>query len=239
MMDKTTIIQKIKQELKKADKPGNKLDYQRFFKEKLKERYGIKTGILRKISNDCFKDAKKLPKDEILEICEELLKSDIGYGRFFAFEWAAKVKGNYEKSDFPRFERWLKNHVDGWASCDSLCCGAMGHLILRFPELTRETKKWAKSGNLWLRRASAVSLITPVRNCILLDEVFKTADILLTDEEDMVQKGYGWMLKEAANEYPDEVFVYVMKHRHEMPRTALRYAIEKYPPAKRKEAMGK
>ena len=69
--------------------------------------------------------------------------------------------------------------------------------------------------------------------------VFKTADLLLTDDDDMVQKGYGWMLKEAANRFPNEVFNYVMKNRRDMPRTALRYAIEKYPAAKRKEAMKK
>ncbi len=73
----------------------------------------------------------------------------------------------------------------------------------------------------------------------MLDEVFKTADLLLTDDDDMVQKGYGWMLKEAGNQYPDEVFKYVMKNKRKMPRTALRYAIEKYPQAKRKKAMAK
>ena len=231
------IMEKIRRELKAADKPENKLDYQRFFKEKLKERYGLKTAVLRRIINDCYKDVKNLSKDEILDICDELLESDIGYGLSFAFSWAEKLHGNYEKSDFNRFERWLKKYVDNWASCDSLCGGAMGYLIFQFPELWSNNKKWASSKNMWLRRASAVSLIIPVRNGLLLDEVFKIADILLTDKEDLVQKGYGWMLKEAGNRFPKEVFAYVMKNKKEMPRTALRYAIEKYPPEKRKEAM--
>ena len=55
----------------------------------------------------------------------------------------------------------------------------------------------------------------------------------------MVQKGYGWMLKEASNLYPQEVFQYVMRHKIKMPRTALRYAIEKLPPGLRKKAMAK
>jgi 3-methyladenine DNA glycosylase AlkD len=79
----------------------------------------------------------------------------------------------------------------------------------------------------------------PVRNRLLLDEVFKTADMLLTDDDDMVQKGYGWTLKEASNQFPDEVFRYVMKNKRRMPRTALRYAIEKLPQKMRKEAMKK
>ena len=57
------------------------------------------------------------------------------------------------------------------------------------------------------------------------------------DKDDLVQKGYGWMLKEAGNRFPKEVFEHVMKHKREMPRTALRYAIEKLPVELRKEAM--
>jgi len=73
----------------------------------------------------------------------------------------------------------------------------------------------------------------------LLNEVFAMADLFLADEDDMVQKGYGWMLKEASNKFPNEVFEYVMNNKKEMPRTALRYAIEKLPVDKRKKAMKK
>ena len=234
---RSMIIDKIRQELAKVDKPENKLDYQKFFKEKLKERYGLKTAILRKIINKCFKDVCMLPKEEILDICDNLLESDIQYGRSFAFIWAEKLKGDYSKADFNRFEKWLEKYVDNWASCDSLSTGAIGNLILHFPELASKTRKWTKSKNMWFRRASAVSLITPVSNGMLLDEVFKIAGILLCDKEDLVQKGYGWMLKVAGDEFPNEVFAYVMRNKKRMPRTALRYAIEKYPQEKKKEAM--
>jgi len=88
-----------------------------------------------------------------------------------------------------------------------------------------------------MKRASAVSLIYSIRRKQQLGAIFETADALLTDQDIMVQKGYGWMLKEASNEYPDEVFDYVMKNKKEMPRTALRYAIEKLSPESRREAM--
>jgi 3-methyladenine DNA glycosylase AlkD len=82
-----------------------------------------------------------------------------------------------------------------------------------------------------------VCLIYSVRRKEHLAEVLETADALLTDQDIMVQKGYGWMLKEASNHYPKEVFDYVMKNRREMPRVALRYAIEKLAPKHRTEAM--
>jgi 3-methyladenine DNA glycosylase AlkD len=233
------IIEKLRREISSHDKPENKLNYQRFFKEKLDEPYGLKTAILRKISNQCFKDIKDLPAKEILDIGDQLLESGERYHRFFAFEWALKIKDRYSKTNFKRFETWLKKYVDNWGACDHLCCGALGHLILQFPELASKLKKWTSSKNRWQRRASAVSLITPVRNKILLNKVFQTADILLIDDDDMVQKGYGWMLKEASNVFPDEVYQYVLNNKKEMPRTALRYAIEKLPPKMRKEAMKK
>ncbi|MCK4226746.1 DNA alkylation repair protein, partial [candidate division WOR-3 bacterium] len=86
---------------------------------------------------------------------------------------------------------------------------------------------------------SAVIMIYSIRRERKLKTIFQIADKLLLDEDDLVQKGYGWMLKEASNNYPEEVFDYVMKNKKEMPRTALRYAIEKLSPEFKKEAMKK
>ncbi len=232
-----TILDKVRSELARYDKPENKLNYQRFFKEKLKDPMGLKTTIIKKIAGQSFKDVKGLPAKDILTHCNVLLVSHEPYMRSIAFEWAVKIRKEYTRSDFRRFETWLKRYVDNWAACDQLCIGLIGNLLLLYPDLSPRAFLWTRSRNRWLRRAAAVSLIVPVRNGLLLDEVFETADAMLTDADDMVQKGYGWMLKEAANRFPDEVFAYVMKNKAQMPRTALRYAIEKYPPARRKKAM--
>jgi len=230
------IIDELRREIKRHDKPENKIDAQQFFKERLKNRFALKTPIARKISNNHFKKIKNLSKKEILDICDEMLES--GGLRFYAFEWAIKLKDQYEPRDFARFEKWLKLYVDSWASCDHLSC-AIGPLVYMYPEPLPRIKKWTKSKSRWLKRMSAVALIHAVRRGKYLDDVFKTADILLRDEDDMVQKGYGWMLKDASNAFPDEIFEYVMRNKRHMPRTALRYAIEKLPPSKKKQAMKK
>ena len=90
-----------------------------------------------------------------------------------------------------------------------------------------------------MRRGAAVTLIVPAKKGLFLDDLFEIADILLLDKEDMVQKGYGWMLKVASQAHLQPAFEYVVKHKEVMPRTALRYAIEKMPEAMRKEAMKK
>ena len=90
-----------------------------------------------------------------------------------------------------------------------------------------------------MRRASAVSLIVPAKKGMFLQDVFEIADIMLLDKDDMVQKGYGWMLKVASHLHQKEVFDYVINKKSVMPRTSLRYAIEKMPEELKKKAMAK
>lgn len=90
-----------------------------------------------------------------------------------------------------------------------------------------------------MKRAAAVSLIIPARKGLFLNEIFSIADTLLHDKDDLVQKGYGWMLKAASQAHEKEVFKYVISKKTTMPRTALRYAIEKIPKELKTIAMAK
>jgi 3-methyladenine DNA glycosylase AlkD len=231
------VIKELHKEVKAVDRPANRIDYQRWFKEKLEHPVGLKTPVLRKVSRKVFRTAvRKHGKDEILDICDDLLASRWQYSRFFAFDWAIRVAKQYEKRDFTRLERWLKRYVDNWGSCDHLC-GALGMVLAMFPELSPRRMKWASSKSMWLRRASAVALIEPVKKGLLLEDVFVTAEKLLMDGEDLVQKGYGWMLKVTGDYFFADAHRFIMKHKDVMPRTALRYAIEKWPETKRRQAM--
>ena len=80
---------------------------------------------------------------------------------------------------------------------------------------------------------------SPARQGKFLNDILEIADILLLDGDDMVQKGYGWMLKVASQKHQKAVFEYVVANKALMPRTALRYAIEKMPSELKKLAMGK
>jgi len=90
---------------------------------------------------------------------------------------------------------------------------------------------------MWFRRASSVILIYSIRKEKLIHEGFKTSDKLLTENEDLVQKGCGWMLKEISNKRQSSVFDYVLQNKENMKRTILRYAIEKMSPEKKKILM--
>lgn len=232
------IVEKVRQTLIGAADEKTRLSGERFFKEEVKI-YGVASASAQKFSRDFFKEVKDLPKDEILALCEEFWKSGYMEESFVACHWSDLILDRLVREDFATLERWVSLYVSNWASCDTLCNHTVGGFIDMYPEYLGELKRWAKSSNRWVKRASAVSLIIPARNGRYLGDIFEIADILLLDKDDMVQKGYGWMLKAASQAHQQEVFEYVVRNKGVMPRTALRYAIEKMPKELKVIAMSK
>jgi len=232
------VISKIRQELKSQADPRIRDSSQRYFKEEIMC-YGIKTAAVTAIAKKYWKEVKGRPKQEIFSLCVELYQSGYMEESFIVSNWAFALSDRYEQEDFLVFRHWIETYITNWAACDSFCNHALGDFIEKFPEYIIELKRWTQSDNRWMRRAAAVTLIVPAKHGKYIDDVFEIADLLLTDNDDMVRKGYGWLLKEASRKHPKEVFDYVMRNRKSMPRTALRYAIELLPREQKAEAMVK
>lgn len=201
---------------------------QRFFREEIKV-YGVKVPEVNKIARESYGLLKSFTKEEVLNICEKLWQSGYFEESIIASHWTYRLRKNYSLDDFQLFEHWIEHYVTNWASCDTFCNHSVGTLIEKYPELVVHLKRWALSPNRWMRRAAAVSLIVPAKKGLFLEEILEVAAILLKDADDLVQKGYGWLLKVTAGPHLEAVFDFVMANKKEMPRTALRYAIEKMP----------
>ena len=234
----SNVVQRIRNELRENADEKTRNSFQRFFKDKVKC-YGVKTGTVGKIAKKYWNEIKGKNKKEIFELCEELLGSDYTEEASIVSFWGMNFKDFVRPEDLTVFEKWIKEYVNNWAKCDGFCNHTVGDLIAKCPVLVDELKKWAKSDNRWLKRASAVTLIVPAKKGEFLKEAFEISDALLVHSDDMIQKGYGWLLKEESRKHQKEVFNYVMENRHRMPRTALRYAIELMPQKLRKKAMEK
>lgn len=234
----SSILTRIRQDLALKADEHTKSTANHFFKEKI-TCYGVKSALVGKIAKEYFNEIKNEDKKEIFGICEELYLSDYCEEAYIAAEWAYMLRNKYSEEDFFTFEHWIEKYINNWAKCDTLCNHAVGSFIEKFPAYNANLKTWTASENRWMRRASAVTLVLPARKGNFLEDVFEISDLLLTDKDDLVQKGYGWMLKEASKSHQQEVFEYIMKNKKNMPRTALRYAIEKFPEELRKKAMEK
>jgi 3-methyladenine DNA glycosylase AlkD len=233
-----TTIPSIKEKLHQASDDKRKENFQKYFKNQVLC-YGVKASFVHKIAKETFKEIAHLQKKEIFSLCEELFRSGFCEEAQIAANWTDQIKKRFLPEDMTIFERWIDLYIDDWAKCDTFCNHAVGALIVQYPKLLQTLKKWALSKKLFLKRASAVSLILPAKKGLFLPDIFEIADLLLLDINDLVQKGYGWMLKEASHYHQQEVFLYVIKNKNQMPRTALRYAIEKMPEDLRKKAMEK
>ncbi len=230
------VIAQLRKELQNNADPAFQKTSKRFFKEEIRC-YGIRTAMVVAIAKKYWKEVKSQDKQEIFVLCEELYRSGIMEEAFVVSTWAPLLKDRYEPDDLAVFRRWIDRYITNWATCDGFCNHAVGDFIEKFPDTVDELKRWTQSENRWMRRAAAVSLIVPAKHGKFLNDAIAIADLLLTDSDDMVQKGYGWLLKEASRKHTDEVFSYVMKNKKNMPRTALRYAIELMPKELKAETM--
>ena len=233
---KNSILEQVRLELKNSVDEKTLDTAQHFFKEQITA-YGVKVPVVNKISSTFLSEIRSKSKQEVLDLCEELWRSGMLEESFIACSWSYAICKKFEPSDFEVFERWVQNYVDNWASCDTLCNHTVGEFIEMYPQFLSKLKEWATSENRWMRRAAAVTLIIPARKGLFLNDIFEIAEILLADKDDLVQKGYGWMLKAASQAYQTEVLGFVMKNKTTMPRTALRYAIEKMPQEMKAQAM--
>jgi 3-methyladenine DNA glycosylase AlkD len=106
-------------------------------------------------------------------------------------------------------------------------------ILRRRPHHLPTMTGWARSRSLWVRRAAAVALIPMARRGQALDVAYDVAARLLDDEEDLIHKATGWLLREAGKADPVRLERFLLAQGPRLPRTALRYAIERFPPTRR------
>lgn len=180
----------------------------------------------------CARLEKEWGVAQALEFCETLLAERVFEVTLFAMEFLERFADRLGPEEIDRFERWLVDGLcDNWAAVDSLCPHAVGVVLRNHPEVAPRIRAWADSPNRWARRASAVTLVLLLRKGEYLDLAYEIAEVLFADKsDDLVQKGNGWMLREAGGTDPDRLARFLLSHGPDIPRTTLRYAIEKFPP---------
>ena len=189
----------------------------------------IVTGDIRKLSARLYRKIDDKAMDHVFSLCEELLEKHTWALGVIAFDWAYRVREQYNENTYDVFYGWLKKYVRGWGDCDDFCTHAFGELLRKEKALFQKVLEWTKDEDFWVRRASAVILIPSIlRNDYEGIEPYKISDSLINDEHDLVQKGYGWMLKSLSQVDMDSVREYLIANHSQMPRTAYRYALEKF-----------
>ena len=197
-----------------------------FFKEPVRTR-GVRSPQLIALSAELYREIKPWPIKQRDEFVTKLWKDafiDTGALACYTYRRFSKTFGERE---FRLFEQWLDRYAKNWAHCDGLSVYLLAPTIARQPQLARELPAWTQSPNRWKRRAAAVALVKEASRGRQLELIFKIAQALANDPEDLVQKGTGWLLKQAYAPHPLEVVEFLKEHGKGWPRLVLRYAAEK------------
>ncbi len=232
----TYIAQHIRTVLKHGGSAPHTEEVQWFFKHEVKSR-GWYTGELRKLAvrfRRTILAENDLPF--LLQVADQLYRRDILEEKIFAVVMLQGLVQDFGKREFRLFETWL-DRVSTWADHDALVHYLIGPILAADASLLSRPPRWAKSKDRWHQRAAAVSLIHSTRRHKNFDSIQRVTEMLLPSKDDMVQKGLGWLLREAAKANPKQTVAYLTTIRERTPRLVLRTACETLPQATRERML--
>lgn len=145
-----------------------------------------------------------------------------------------RFRRDFDRRLLTHGRRWLARSCRDWASTDGLCGDVIGPLLVARPELVPRLRAWRASRELYVRRASAVALIGLARRGKALDEAYGAALALAAEDHHLMHKAVGWLLREAGKTDPGRLERFLRRHGRKLSRTSVRYAIERFPPARRR-----
>lgn len=201
--------------------------------------YGVGSPRLREIEKELYARIDgtwSVP--EALAFCQFCVRSPYHETKSLGFLLLSRFQGGFPRDLIDEVESWLAADLcDNWATVDGLAPWVITPLVRRYPGLAGHLRRWSRSRNLWLRRASVVCLVPMARRGERLELVYDTAATLLGNREDLIHKAVGWLLREAGKTDPRRLEAFLLEHGPRVPRTALRYAIERFPEAARRRIL--
>jgi 3-methyladenine DNA glycosylase AlkD len=227
----------IRRFLKDGGSPEHAAGVQWFFKDEIKS-HGWYTAALRKAAVQWRRSAvREWGMDFVVQVADKLFSGRILEEKAFAVFLLEKQTQHFGDKEFRLLASWL-DRVTSWADHDALVHSLLAPMVVADPSRCREVFRWAKSPNRWRRRAACVALIRGARERRFFAEIVRLSSQLLHDEDDMVQKGLGWLLRETAKADPKRTVPYLMKIRKNSPRLVLRTACETLTLPVRRQVLG-
>ncbi len=227
-------------ELASQARPAGAFDPSRYFRTSEPIVFlNVRTPVVRALGRTLAREHRQeWVVDDALAFADLLIRDERFEVKGVAIETLACFRRRFTPRHLPVWKRWLaQNHAANWATTDSMCGSLISPLLLAHPELVVTVRGWTAHRNLWVRRAAAVSFVRLAARGLSLDAAYEVASALLADEHDLIHKATGWLLREAGRTDRPRLERYLLERGRDVPRTAVRYAIEHIPPARRRELL--
>lgn len=203
-----------------------------FFKEEVKS-HGWYTADLRRAIRQVRREIlSERDLEFLVSVADHLFSGRVLEEKIAAVFLLENLDAQFSEREFLLFESWL-DRVSSWADHDGLAHYLISPMVAREPRRVHSLFCWAESPDRWHRRAACVALIRCARSRLCFAEITRLSDLLMADDDDMVQKGLGWLLRETAKFDATRTVPYLMKVRSHAPRLVLRTACETLPSAVR------
>ena len=204
--------------------------YQRFFKEPVTW-FGVENKRSMAIRADLIARVEEhWTIEDAVRFCKAMLKDPHMEARGTGFQVVAHFVGQAKPEFLADVRRWFEHACGNWGLVDNLAPSVLAPLLELHPQLVPDVVAWTESPNMWLRRAAAVAFVPLVGKGKKkhLDTAYKVAKRLFGDKEDLLHKAVGWLLREAGKADMPRLEKFLLTEGPRMPRTTVRYAIEKF-----------
>ncbi len=234
-------VRRAKRDLARLARPAGPFDARRYFRTDPDVDlgfYNIGASRVRALAKDIVRSHPGWGVNDVMAFAERLMPDWHLEVKAVGVEAVSRYRKAFHPRLLPAWKRWLaRGYSANWATTDSICGSLIGPLLVAYPRLAPQVVRWSRDRNMWVRRASAVSLIALARKGDALDAAYEVARILHPDPADLIHKAVGWMLREAGKADAARLEHYLRANGPRMPRTTVRYAIERFPPARRRELL--
>jgi 3-methyladenine DNA glycosylase AlkD len=231
-----SVANQIRKLLKDGGSAEHAAGVQRFFKEEIRSQ-GWRAADLRRAMRQRRREILQARDfDFLVQVADDLFSGSVLEEKVAAVLLLENLDPQFTDREFRLFEKWL-DRTNSWADHDALVHYLISPMVASDPSRVKTVFRWAKSRHRWHRRAACVALIRGARAKKFFSEITKLSDFLLQDDDDMVRKGLGWLLRETAKFDPKRTVPYLMRIRDRAPRLVLRTACETLPLSTRRQIL--
>jgi 3-methyladenine DNA glycosylase AlkD len=207
-VDVERLIDQLLAPLRAAGNPERAAAEMRYLKSEL-EFIGVSLGQIRAAVKEISAEHLDIGRDDLVSLVERLWVEPVFERRMASVILLDRFADRLGVVDLPLIERLIRDSLT-WALVDGLAGDVLGRLVLADPDgVSPFMDRWAADDDFWIRRASLLAELRPIRQGGTMERFLRRADPMLDEREFFIRKAIGWVLREASKKRPDEVAAWI------------------------------
>jgi 3-methyladenine DNA glycosylase AlkD len=235
-VDVEALIDRLEARLRAEASPERAAGEKRYLKSEL-DFLGVTVWQIRAAVKEISAEHRGMTHDDLVGLVEALWVVPVFERRMASVFLLDRFADRLAVADLPLIERLVRESLT-WALVDGLAGDVLGRLVEADPGgVTPVMDRWCNDDDFWIRRASLLAELRPIRHGATLDRFLRRADSLLDAREFFIRKAIGWVLREASKKRPDEIAGWVAPRTHRASGVTMREAVKYLAPPEAERLM--